>query len=69
MDVGAIGGNHVLAGRADVERIRERDRRKRLFRLAVLGLLVADYVLARWLGGDPVHWGWPHVSLPPTLAQ
>ena len=68
MDVGLIGGNEVLAGRADVARIRERDRRRRMIKLGIVALLVADYVLARKLGGDPVHWGWPDISLPPTLA-
>jgi cell division protease FtsH len=69
MDVGLIGGNEVLADRADVARIRERDRRRRLLRLAVVLLLVGDYVLARKLGGDSVHWGWPDISLPPTLME
>ncbi len=69
MDVGLIGGNEVLAGRADVARIRERDRRRRMVKLGIVALLVADYILARRLGGDPVHWGWPDITLPPTLVQ
>ena len=64
MDLGLIGGSQVLAGRADVAAVRERDRRKRQMRMALVALLVVDYVLARWLGGDPVHWGWPHIQLP-----
>ena len=64
MDVGLIGGTRVLTDTGDVAKIREAGRRRRLFKLAVVFLLVADYTLARWLGGDAVHWGWPHFSLP-----
>ncbi len=67
MDVGLIGGNQVLGASGDVARIREADRRRRLFRWAVVALLIGDYVLARWLGGDAVHWGWPEISLPPAI--
>jgi cell division protease FtsH len=64
MDVGLIGGSRVLGAAGDVARIREAGRRRRLFKIAVVVLLVADYAFARWLGGDPVHWGLPSISLP-----
>jgi ATP-dependent Zn protease len=64
MDVGLIGGSRVLGSAGDVAKIREAGRRRRLFKLAVVFLLALDYTFARWLGGDPVHWGWPHFSLP-----
>jgi len=60
MDVGLIGGTRVLTDAGDVAKIREAGRRRRLFKLAVVFLLIADYTLARWLGGDAVHWGWPY---------
>src|SRR6476620_2368824 len=69
MDVGLIGGSRVLGAAGDVARIREAGRRKRLFKLAVVVLLVADYAFARWLGGDPVHWGMPHISLPQAVTD
>ena len=68
MDVGLIGGSRVLGAAGDVARIREAGRRRRLFKLAVVVALVVDYTVARSLGGDPVHWGWPSITLPPTLA-
>jgi len=69
MDVGLIGGSRVLGAAGDVARIREAGRRKRLFKLAVVVLLVADYAFARWLGGDPVHWGMPNISLPQAVTD
>ena len=68
MDVGLIGGSRVLGAAGDVARIREAGRRRRLLKLGLVALLIADYTFARWLGGDPVHWGPPHITLPPTLA-
>jgi ATP-dependent Zn protease len=69
MDVGLIGGAHVLAGRADVAKVREHDRRRRLFRMGVAALLLGDYLLARRLGGDPAHIGWPHIHLSPAMQD
>jgi cell division protease FtsH len=69
MDVGLIGGSRVLGAAGDVARIREAARRKRLFKLAVVVLLIADYAFARWLGGDPVHWGMPSISLPQAVTD
>ena len=69
MDVGLIGGNQVLRGAGDVARIRESGRRRRLVKYGLVLALVADYVGARWLGGSPVHWGPPHISLPQGLQD
>ena len=59
----------VLGAAGDVARIREAGRRRRLFKVAVVVALVADYSFARWLGGDPVHWGMPHISLPQAVQD
>ena len=69
MDVGLIGGSRVLGAAGDVARIREAGRRRRLFKIAVVVLLVADYAFARWLGGDAVHWGLPSISLPQAVQD
>ena len=53
MDVGLIGGSRVLGAAGDVARIREAGRRRRLFKIAVVVALVADYAFARWLGRRP----------------
>ena len=65
MDVGLIGGSTVLGANGDVARVREAGRRKRMIRMGIVLLLLADYPLARMLGGDPVHWGMPHFNIPP----
>jgi ATP-dependent Zn protease len=69
MDVGLIGGSRVLGDAGDVARIREAGRRRRLFKVAVVVALIADYTFARWLGGDPVHWGMPDISLPQAVQD
>jgi len=66
MDVGLIGGSRVLGAHGDVARIRETARRRRLIRLGVVALFVADYMVARWLGGNPVHLGMPRFHVPPA---
>jgi cell division protease FtsH len=67
MDVRTLGRARVLAGTADVSRIRERNRRRRLLRLAVLLGLTAGYLWARLLLGSPVALGWP--EFPGWLAE
>ena len=62
-------GRAYWGAAGDVARIREAGRRRRLFKFAVVVALVADYALARWLGGDPVHWGMPHFSLPQAVQD
>src|SRR4051794_21992896 len=69
MDVGLIGGSTVVGARGDVARHREAGRRKRLLRMAIVLMIALDYPLARAAGGDPVHWGWPHLNLPPEWAN
>jgi ATP-dependent Zn protease len=69
MDVGLIGGSRVIGATGDVARIRQAGRRRRLVKIGVVALFVADYVLARRLGGNPVHWGWPDVALPQAIQD
>jgi cell division protease FtsH len=69
MDLGLIGGSRVVGAAGDVARIREAGRRRRLFKVAVVALLAADYVVARWAGGSPVQWGWPDISLPQAVQD
>lgn len=69
MDIALVGGNSVLKGTGDVARIREAGRRRRMFKYIVLAVLIADYSLARWIGGDPVHWGWPDITIPPAIQD
>ncbi len=61
-----LSGNEVLKSHAtDVERTRERARRRRLVRLAVVLGLVAGYMWWRiWASGSP----WPHMALPASWA-
>ncbi len=59
--------------RADVEAIRERNRKKRLRYLAYLNLLLLGYLVKRALEGRPVNFDWPTLGpdawiyLPPIL--
>ena len=69
MDIALIGGNSVLKRDGDVAQIREAGRRRRMFRYAIVLVLAADYVLARWLGGDAVHWGWPDIQIPQAVQD
>ena len=68
VDVGLIGGSKVLGAQGDVARVREAGRRKRLLRMAIVLALALDYPLARLLAGDPVHWGFPQLNLPPEWS-
>jgi ATP-dependent Zn protease len=71
MDVRMLGSAEVLRGTLqDVGRQRERFRRRRLAQVAVLLGLVVAYMYWRWLAaGNPVRFGWPHISIPPGLAD
>jgi cell division protease FtsH len=54
-----LNGSQVLrAGRADVDRIRSRIRRRRVLRAVILVALVVGYVWYRYLSGSPI--GLPH---------
>ena len=59
--VAAFSGTHLLqAGKADVLRIRERTRRRRIARAVVILSAVGGYVLYRYLSGHPLR--------PPTFG-
>ncbi|HTC82110.1 MAG TPA: hypothetical protein VK848_11315, partial [Acidimicrobiia bacterium] len=62
-DVTTLGQVGVIGrGQADVARLRERNRQRRVQRsLAVIGPL-AVWLWWRQLTGDPVTLGWPHFS-------
>jgi cell division protease FtsH len=50
-----LGDSRVLQkGKADVSRVRERTRRRRLARMILIVGLPAGYVVARYLGGSPI---------------
>jgi ATP-dependent Zn protease len=51
----------VLAGKADVSRVREHTRLRRFRRLAVVLGIVAVFVVFRWVVGHPIHPGLPHI--------
>ncbi|HEX6207323.1 MAG TPA: hypothetical protein VF058_03100, partial [Actinomycetota bacterium] len=55
-DVAAVLGQSTLikAGRADVSRIRERTRRRRLIRLALVIGLIDGYLWYRYATGNPI---------------
>ncbi|HVW31353.1 MAG TPA: AAA family ATPase [Acidimicrobiia bacterium] len=62
-EVTTLGQAGVIGrGQADVGRLRERNRQRRMSRaLAVVGPLAA-WMWWRQLAGDPVGFGWPHLS-------
>jgi cell division protease FtsH len=57
----ALANTEVLAGKADVSRMRERTRLRRYKRVAFVLGAIALYVLIRILMGHPVHAGFPHI--------
>jgi cell division protease FtsH len=48
--------------RADVARIREKNRRRRLRYLAYLAILVGLFVLRRYINKNPISFGWPDLG-------
>ncbi len=60
-DLLALANREVLAGKADVSRVRERTRVRRYRRLAFLLAIIAIFLLVRLAAGDPVHPGLPHI--------
>lgn len=62
MDVRELGGNQILrGGRADVSRVRESNRRRRLRRVFILLGLILLWLAWRKATGDPVTPGWPQI--------
>ena len=60
MDAGRLGGSTVLRGTdVDATVTRERARRRRLRRLAVVLAVLATWLWFRSLSGNPVGFGWP----------
>jgi len=57
----ALANREVLAGKADVSRVREHTRVRRYRRLAVFLSIVAAYLFVRLETGHPVHPGLPHI--------
>jgi cell division protease FtsH len=58
----ALGGSTVVQATADVAMTRERTRRARVRKLIMVGCLVVLWFCGRELGGNPVHFGPPHLS-------
>src|SRR4051812_50097724 len=64
MDVRMLGQSEVLGSLGDVAHERERHRRRRIAQIAVVLGLLAAWCYWRLLSGNPVHLGWPHVTVP-----
>jgi cell division protease FtsH len=60
-DLLALADREVLAGKADVSRVREHTRVRRYKRLAFLLAIPAAFLFLRLLAGHPVHLGLPHI--------
>jgi ATP-dependent Zn protease len=70
MDVRLLGSAEVLRGTVgDVARQREAHRRRRLWEVAAVLAAAAIYLYVRWTGGNPVHLGWPDLTLPSGLKD
>jgi len=70
MDVRLLGSAEVLRGAVgDVARQREAHRRRRLWTVAAVLVALALFLYVRWLGGSPVHLGWPDLTLPKGLKD
>lgn len=68
MELDRLGGTTVLQGSdVDANAFRERSRRRRFLRLAVLLASVAVWLWTRNIAGDPVRWGIP--TLPSVPAD
>ena len=70
MDVRMLGSAEVLRGSVgDVARQRESHRQRRVLWVG-LGLgAIALFLYWRWVGGNPVRMGWPHLAIPAGLKD
>ena len=69
MDVRMLGSAEVLGALGDVAHDREPHRRRRLVQVAVAPRLVAVCFYWRLLTGNPIRFGWPHLSIPRGLQE
>ncbi|MGZ4755056.1 MAG: AAA family ATPase [Acidimicrobiia bacterium] len=70
MDVRMLGSAEVLRGSVgDVARQREKHRRRRVFQVGLVLAAIALFLYWRWFGGNPVHLGWPELSVPAGLKD
>src|SRR5664279_1656884 len=70
MDVRMLGSTEVLRGAVgDVARQRESHRRRRVLKVSLFLAAIAVFVYWRWIGGDPVHLGWPDLTVPSGLSE
>ena len=68
MDVRMLGSTEVLRGSVgDVARQRESHRRRRVLKVSLLLAALALFLYVRWVGGNPVRLGWPHLTIPAGL--
>jgi ATP-dependent Zn protease len=70
MDVRLLGSTEVLRHSVgDVARQRESHRRRRLWELAAMLGAAALFLYVRWIGGRPVHLGWPDLTIPESMRE
>ena len=68
MDVRMLGSAEVLRGSVgDVAEEREAHRQRRVLEILILLLIVAAFLYWRMFTGNPVHPGWPHLSIPEAM--
>ncbi len=70
MDVRMLGSEEVLRGSVgDVAKQRESHRRRRVLEFGLVLFAIALFLYWRWIGGNPVGFGWPHLSVPAGMSE
>ena len=65
-----LGSAEVLRGSVgDVARQRESHRRRRVLEVGLVLAGIALFLYWRWLAGNPVQLGWPHLSVPAGMQE
>jgi cell division protease FtsH len=70
MDVRMLGSAEVLRGAVgDVARQREAHRRRRVLKVSLVLAAIALFFYWRLIGGNPVRFGWPDLTIPSGLQE
>ncbi len=70
MDVRMLGSAEVLRGAVgDVARQRETHRRRRVLKVGLVLAVIALFFYWRLIGGNPVRFGWPDLTIPAGLKD